>query len=81
MKIDVAPLAGARIEIYDIYAKRDPDCVAPLAGARIEIFSKAFIEVPFSLSLPSRERGLKYRWNECATGTITSLPSRERGLK
>ena len=37
MKIVVAPLAGARIEIgYMLRQLRDPE-VAPLAGARIEI--------------------------------------------
>ena len=33
------------------------------------------------LSLPSRERGLKYSFHLSVTLLITSLPSRERGLK
>ena len=36
-KIDVAPLAGARIEISDLFGLFSPPQVAPLAGARIEI--------------------------------------------
>ena len=37
MKIVVAPLAGARIEIEENYSYTTVDEVAPLAGARIEI--------------------------------------------
>ena len=33
------------------------------------------------MSLPSRERGLKYALTELATRRTRSLPSRERGLK
>lgn len=33
----VAPLAGARIEIYRFFRQFFRHCVAPLAGARIEI--------------------------------------------
>ena len=40
-KIDVAPLAGARIEITDPYAAEVLNRVAPLAGARIEIKKKS----------------------------------------
>ena len=36
-KIDVAPLAGARIEISSSCVRRKSINVAPLAGARIEI--------------------------------------------
>ena len=36
-KIDVAPLAGARIEMYPRLCTYITSCVAPLAGARIEI--------------------------------------------
>ena len=36
-KIDVAPLAGARIEIIRSYCRSVKAFVAPLAGARIEI--------------------------------------------
>ena len=54
--------------------------VAPLAGARIEILSvPSVLLVP--LSLPSRERGLKYFRIATGYGDRKSLPSRERGLK
>ena len=57
--IIVAPLAGAWIEImmqavWNLYTM-----VAPLAGAWIEIFDRAS-SYPDVMSLPSRERGLKY---------------------
>ena len=54
--------------------------VAPFAGAWIEIFyivKKGY----FTLSLPSRERGLKSSDLDGQEATIQSLPSRERGLK
>ena len=56
----VAPLAGAWIEI-EMVDDFDVDIeVAPLAGAWIEIFPH---RQPFfqQMSLPSRERGLKYK--------------------
>ena len=40
-KIDVAPLAGARIEITVRACHSWRSQVAPLAGARIEIMSRA----------------------------------------
>ena len=46
-KIDVAPLAGARIEINDQTNKKDCLHVAPLAGARIEIL----MHDPFNLQV------------------------------
>ena len=78
---NVAPLAGAWIEILF----RDPqDCkshVAPLAGAWIEI-NPAHESTPMSaMSLPSRERGLKYVEIFHKDCRPKSLPSRERGLK
>ena len=78
--VQVAPLAGARIEILkgvDYY----PECdVAPLAGARIEInVEKA--EYLRLRSLPSRERGLKSKRLFICRLSRRSLPSRERGLK
>ena len=54
--------------------------VAPLAGARIEIYSVQNSYV-FLLSLPSRERGLKYPVLPQRKSRVQSLPSRERGLK
>ena len=41
MKIDVAPLAGARIEIDPGGGDESGKHVAPLAGARIEILSSS----------------------------------------
>ena len=46
MKIDVAPLAGARIEIILSFDLSSPVVVAPLAGARIEIFAPSFFDTP-----------------------------------
>ena len=56
----VAPFAGAWIEIRK--NKRIPakGGVAPFAGAWIEIAQKR-TDIRISKSLPSRERGLKYR--------------------
>ena len=54
----VAPLAGARIEIWLNAGVLAPVIVAPLAGARIEII--IFLnDSSDNTSLPSRERGLK----------------------
>ena len=77
--------------------------VAPLAGARIEISCLLFCLFHIILSLPSRERGLKYGlsgslWYSKSVAPLAgarieiyrircywefywSLPSRERGLK
>ena len=55
----VAPFAGAWIEIL-IKAKLLSNWnVAPFAGAWIEILSR-YVHHHLGLSLPSRERGLKY---------------------
>ena len=56
---DVAPLAGARIEIGHYGNGVIVYRVAPLAGARIEMISRCPLTVWLG-SLPSRERGLKY---------------------
>ena len=58
----------------------DSNKVAPLAGARIEI-SDHRDRRNAELSLPSRERGLKYVVVERLQSDLLSLPSRERGLK
>ena len=58
-KSKVAPLAGAWIEIQKLAKFCTIYWVAPLAGAWIEIFIVIIILPPL-LSLPSRERGLKY---------------------
>ena len=59
MKIDVAPLVGARIEIKMNYDELCAYLVAPLVGARIEIISIICMKL-YLLSLPSWERGLKF---------------------
>ena len=54
--------------------------VAPHAGAWIEITGSTCYSGT-ALSLPMRERGLKY-WNTAKLeGHFVSLPMRERGLK
>ena len=54
--------------------------VAPLAGAWIEIMKRSG-ELIRTVSLPSRERGLKCLSNKRQCRLYGSLPSRERGLK
>ena len=60
-KGDVAPLAGAWIEIGVGSTPASSSYVAPLAGAWIEIGWRIneLLNMP---SLPSRERGLKFWW-------------------
>ena len=55
----VAPLAGAWIEIEKGISHIDEKKVAPLAGAWIEISIRRDEPGAPSMSLPSRERGLK----------------------
>ena len=55
----VAPLAGAWIEIRNMNTDAAYNCVAPLAGAWIEIYYYNDKILGY-MSLPSRERGLKY---------------------
>ena len=57
------------------------DLVAPLAGAWIEILYASAPVTSYCLSLPSRERGLKFESCLHRFRKIRSLPSRERGLK
>ena len=76
----VAPLAGAWIEITGTTTIHASLLVAPLAGAWIEIdICKHYVYI--FVSLPSRERGLKYFRALCHSLLLQSLPSRERGLK
>ena len=77
---EVAPLAGAWIEIVVESDGRNAKTVAPLAGAWIEIPKQIFSAFSIS-SLPSRERGLKFTAVEQYRKNKLSLPSRERGLK
>ena len=55
---DVAPFAGAWIEINKTKETKHDKNVAPFAGAWIEI-STSIIESPQVVSHPSRVRGLK----------------------
>ena len=54
--------------------------VAPFTGAWIEI-SNVLNVIDSEESLPSRERGLKFRHVGEQLACLGSLPSRERGLK
>ena len=56
----VAPLAGAWVEIFKIIYLLPEVPVAPLAGAWVEIIEPMGTKVA-KKSLPSRERGLKFR--------------------
>ena len=57
---DVAPLAGAWVEILYWSGLCETGDVAPLAGAWIEITLTGVGSHILGLSLPSRERGLKF---------------------
>ena len=60
MYSEVAPFAGAWIEIYFILSKKSNiSYVAPFAGAWIEIFLAGFYCLLLIKSHPSRVRGLK----------------------
>ena len=77
----VAPFAGAWIEMAFVDDEQQKAQVAPFAGAWIEILKLLCIcWVPLP-SLPSRERGLKYKKGQAENVCPLSLPSRERGLK
>ena len=56
--VPVAPFAGAWIEIFQILCIRSAVKVAPFAGAWIEMIWRQS-SLSMSMSLPSRERGLK----------------------
>ena len=76
----VAPLAGAWVEMMSVNNSSSSFQVAPLAGAWVEIIY--YLAPVFNdLSLPSRERGLKYDVEREEMESEQSLPSRERGLK
>ena len=57
--IQVAPHAGAWIEIDKNFRAGGKESVAPHAGAWIEISSPRRLSAPDYMSLPTRERGLK----------------------
>ena len=54
--------------------------VAPFTGAWIEMLLSD-LWVLSVRSLPSRERGLKFSFEDKLVSPVRSLPSRERGLK
>ena len=56
----VAPLAGAWVEIDSNVINNSSIFVAPLAGAWVEI-NRSWKRYWMARSLPSRERGLKFR--------------------
>ena len=58
----VAPFTGAWIEIKMITAVKTPKMVAPFTGAWIEITCWSVDPTIRGMSLPSRERGLKFDW-------------------
>ena len=72
----VAPLAGAWIEIPLLSCGGIYIWVAPLAGAWIEIATAGALSMGGGLSLPSRERGLKYNYDRTETITETSRSPR-----
>ena len=77
----VAPCAGAWIEINTVCRKLQVARVAPCAGAWIEIRAPSPAGGYRSVSLPVRERGLKFFAVLLIFRVIRSLPVRERGLK
>ena len=76
----VAPYAGAWIEIPELEDMLFEQSVAPYAGAWIEI-PNSVSGVGKNLSLPTRERGLKFGGAGGLPQVGRSLPTRERGLK
>ena len=80
MILQVAPFAGAWIEILLNGFNGTQQAVAPFAGAWIEI-KRTWCDSEMFWSLPSRERGLKFFIEINLCYSVLSLPSRERGLK
>ena len=80
-RLHVAPFTGAWIEILGSSSYCHHRCVAPFTGAWIEICTSKELMVRPSMSLPSRERGLKLERALAIEIAEGSLPSRERGLK
>ena len=69
----VAPLAGAWVEIALVSCKPKFNRVAPLAGAWVEI-KDTYQGVHFEMSLPSRERGLKFDFYAASEGAASVAP-------
>ena len=80
MKREVAPFAGARIEIYRRGRGRSDRGVAPFAGARIEIKMHIHNSTCHSVA-PFAGARIEIKDGTQGAGTCQSLPSRERGLK
>ena len=80
MKIDVAPLVGARIEISYCVSLKQSACVAPLVGARIEI---GVINYSSHSPLVAPLVGARIEISKDFKSAChyASLPSWERGLK
>ena len=72
----VAPFAGAWIEIPVPLSLSPPIMVAPFAGAWIEI-TVLSTSIQYLVSLPSRERGLKL--NGVDVGTVAAQGRSLRG--
>ena len=49
-EVDVAPLVGARVEIYGVFYSYDWATVAPLVGARVEIVKIVETAAPFDVA-------------------------------
>ena len=78
--ISCATLGRSDGVLSDTVMHRVKRLVAPFAGEWIEIPPRRQ-KRHLSLSLPSRERGLKFIGCEARKCVAPSLPSRERGLK
>ena len=61
VSVSVAPFTGAWIEIAAQTAGDPAHCVAPFTGAWIEIGMNDLTNAATASSLPSRERGLKWK--------------------
>ena len=81
MKYNVAPLAGAWIEILQRRTLTRYPLSLPSRERGLKCSTEK-IDFGFVESLPSRERGLKYEQLVPLVPRVrSSLPSRERGLK
>ena len=70
----VAPLTGAWIEIAMAEEDAITEAVAPLPGAWIEIIFKPAVNLALFPSLPSRERGLKFKIHQTTRDLVNVAP-------
>ena len=77
---NVAPLAGAWIEIKNNHTGTDSAAVAPLAGAWIEIAQIGGVNMAETVA-PLAGAWIEIMSNKLVKLQSKSLPSRERGLK